>query len=228
MAAPDLSVACGWAIIGDSWVAWADCEVAYVGRALGLLAKGSYLIHRKPDGSVSIHGGDLTKPKNYIRSTDITVEDKVIIFSNKKEKLKIKIYKLHWKQTMNAWATNKVNLYRTEQQLVDKLIRDIDTWIPPHPDRIIHREYRTAGGPVDVAVECGEDLHILEVKRRNVTVKDITQVLKYDDFVEHSHAKLYLVAPGISANGLAYAEKNSITFIELDWDQVPAVFASLV
>ncbi len=166
MTTPDISVAAGWALIGDSWVAWADCEAAYVGTALGLLTKGSYLIHRKSDGSVSIFGGDLNKPKNYIRSTNVEVIDDVIVFSNKKEKLKIKIHKLFWKQVMSAWATNKVNLYRTEQQLVDKLIREIETWIPGASKGEIHREYRTAAGPVDVAVEIGNDIHLLECKRR--------------------------------------------------------------
>jgi len=227
MEAPDISVAAGWAVIGESWVAWADCEVAYIGTALGLLNKGTYLIHRKPDGSVSVHGGDLNKPKNYIRSTDVKVENDVVIFSNKKELLKIKIHKLHWKQTMSAWATNRVDLYRTEAQLVDKLVNNMDTWVPDE-NKIIHREYRTAGGPVDVAVEVGEDIHLFEVKRRRATIKDVTQVLKYNDLIDHETPKLYLVAPGISDKGLAYAEKHNIKFIELDWDAVPVNFSKLV
>jgi len=218
----------GWAMVGQSWVAYADCEIAYKGSALAYLQKGSYIILRKSDGSVSIQGGDLNQPRNYIRSTKIEVHDDVIICSNKKEELKIKIYGLFWKQYMTSWGTGKVELYRTERQLVQKLIKNIDTWIPQSPERIITEEYRTACGPVDVGIEIGQDLYLLEVKRRVATIKDCTQVMRYRDHVPHAQPRLYLVAPNISDNGLKYAEQNNITYIQLEWDEVPIAFAKLI
>ena len=219
--------AVAWALVGDSWIAYLSCAVAYEGRAVGTLDRGDFILIRKRDGSVSVIGGDLNQPRNYIRATEVKAQDDIIIFSNKKEKLIIQVEKLHWKNGITTWSTNKVELYRTEAQLVEKLIKSIDTWIPEASKQEITREYRTPAGPVDVAVQFSHQLHLLEVKRRKATIKDCTQILKYDDHVENE-CHLYLVAPEISDNALTYAEKNKITYIQLEWDPLPLGFAGLI
>lgn len=224
----DWSISHQWALRHNCWIAYLKCSVVYDGTAVGYLSSGDYVVMCKADGSVSVSGGDLNKFKNYIRSTERYGKENIITFKNKKEELHLDIDELYWFQPINSWACNKVSLYRTEAQLVDKLVREMDTWVPFSECRIIYREYQTDAGPVDVAVRVTNDIHLFEVKRRKSTIKDITQVLKYDDNIIDRNAKLYLVAPSISDNALAYADKHNVKFIELDWDPMPEAFASLI
>jgi len=205
-------------IKSDSWVACVVGSIKYEGRAIGKLSKGTYVVLRKPDGSVSVQARDLNQPRNYIRAKEIILEKSLLICINKKEKIIIDIRNIQWFQNMPLWSGAKVKLYKTEAQLVDKLIRNIKKYLPDLPEIIPQREFAVPGGKVDVAVMGKNKLFLFEVKRRKCTLRDIRQVLQYDDHID-MECILHLVAPDISENALKYATINKIKFIELTWDE---------
>lgn len=217
-------------VFGDNWVMYADCEVAYNGAALAHLRRGNYLIIKKRDGSVSIQGGDLNQPRNYIRSTSVEIHNNIIVCQNKREWLKIKIHNHWWMKNTEQWDAHKVELYRTEQQLVDKLLRCLGELLPEAIGGEIIREYRIPeAGAIDVGIFKPHTSWLVEVKRKKVTLQTIGQVLKYRDHYSEQHAPhLVIVAPDISPNGLKYAQSHNIRFIQLVWDDVPTAFNELL
>lgn len=219
-----------WATKSDSWVAYLNCSVLYEGTALGALSRGDFLLIRKRDGGISIHASTLNQPRNYIRSTEVKVKNKTIIFTNKKEKLIVEVTKLHWMQNINSWSENKVEIYKSERQLVTKFCDNIKTLLPEAYGGEVELEYRIPGnGTVDVGVFKTDETWLIEVKRKRATQGTTGQILKYRDHYSENHQPhLLLVAPDISDNGLAYAESNNIRFIPLTWDPIPAHFETLL
>lgn len=219
-----------WALIGDNWVASLSCSVVYEGSAVGVLNRGDFILFKKRDGSVSIHGGSLNQPRNYLRSTKIEVDDKVIIFSNKKERLIIHVECLHWKNGAGTWSENLVQIYRSERQLVEKFCTNIKTLLPEAYMGDVQLEYQIPGnGRVDIGIFKENKTWLIEVKRKKATQVNVGQVIKYRDHYSDTHQpNLVLAAPDISDNGLVYAEKNGIQFIPLEWDPLPVDIQKLI
>ena len=219
-----------WATVQDTWVAYLNCSVLYDGTAVGALSRGDYLLIKKHDGSVSIHGGSLNQPRNYIRCTEVKTKEKSIIFINKKERLVVEVAKLHWMQPIRSWSESKVAIYKSERQLVEKFCKNIKTLLPEAYGGEVVLEYRIPGnGTVDIGIFKPNETWLIEVKRKRATQATTGQILKYRDHYSEEHQpNLLLVAPDISDNGLAYAESNNIRFIPLDWDPIPGDFERLL
>lgn len=215
----------------NAWIASVECEAVYSGPAvIGLLETGVYLLIKKRDGSISIHANNLNQPRNYLRSTEIIISHNIIIFHNKKEKLKIKINQIHWYKPIEDLSQHKTILYGTESQLVEKLINNIHDIIPETLGAEIIREYIIPEcGPIDVAIFKENKCWLIEAKRKKITKKAVSQLLQYrSHYKEDKEVYQYLVGPEISPSALKWAEENNIKFIELYWDKIPDNFQELL
>lgn len=196
-------------------------DVAYVGRAFGSLEDGKFLLLYKNDKSITIHAGIDIPARNYMGAgSSLEIKGNMLLFVHKKEILKIKVNEILWYQPMSNWSENKVQLKRTEQELVNKLFSNWGNYIDGEFE-IIEREYPTEYGPVDlVGIETNKTYHVVEAKRRRGTVADCTQLKKYLEAITTSTnlVKGYLASPQISDNAAKYLEKHGHKWIQIDFD----------
>jgi RecB family endonuclease NucS len=63
---------------------------------------------------------------------------------------------------------------------------------------------------------------VVEVKRRRVTVKDVTQLRRYVEALEQrgKQCRAYLAAPEISTSASKYLRKHDLRFLQVDFDAV--------
>lgn len=199
-------------------------SVRYDGRAVGLLGPGNFLLLRKNDGSVSVHGGVNIPPRNYMGGgtkmhMNVTAGSGTISFKRKKEIIWIEITKIHFMEKMEDWSTDEVRLRKTEKELVHKIFTDWGDYIDGEFD-IIEKEYPTKYGPVDL-IGFGEEVAVIEVKRRKATVSDCTQLRRYVEAFEPASVRGYLASPEIGDNAVKYLEKHGYEWILVEFDEIP-------
>ncbi len=192
-----------------------DCTVEYSGRAKSTLERGSYLIIYKSDGSLAIHGNAKIMPLNYLSSgSKLEINGNNYVWTKRKETISITVHGKAWDQAATL-SEHKPKIINTEKDLVDKIVR---LW----PELIgdtgeIIREHQTIHGPIDLYAESREGHVLIEVKRKNATLKDITQAIRYRETFKEP-VRCYVAAPKISKNALAYAEKHRVIFLKVDFD----------
>jgi len=183
-----------------SWIIHANASIEYDGRAYSTLEKGTYIIIRKSDGSLMIHGATLNKPLNYQPpGATIQVNDDEIISRYKKETIKIKLYNIINVYPITTWSDNKIKISKTEKDAKKIII----SMLPKIIDNItqIHDEYQTPNGPVDlVVIDDKNTHHVIEVKRKKLYLNHLVQLNKYLDHFKQSDitAVGYLAGTGIS------------------------------
>lgn len=191
----------------------ADCIVTYDGRAKSVLERGRYLIIYKVDGSLAIHGMSLIKPLNYISSGSVlNKQGNILIWTKKKESIKVEIMTEIYYQPFDLSHHVPV-MMNTEKQLVEKLVQE---WKEHGLKGTPVLEQKTRHGPVDIYSLHASEHTLVEVKRKNITLKDITQVLRYKETFEGS-VLCYVAGPGISKNAMTYAEKHAVKFIKINF-----------
>ena len=197
---------------------YAEASVEYDGRAYSTLDVGNYLVIYKKDGSLLIHGCDLSKPLNYQGpKSKLEYKDNILISRNKKETISIRIQKIHNYVELNDWSSNKIQISKTEQELVEKLCDDIRGYLGISGYVEIYTEYRTDNGPIDVLVKNDGKIHIIEAKRKKATKNNCVQLKKYQEtFGEDTIG--YIAAPDIGDNALEYLEANGGKYIRVDFD----------
>lgn len=194
-------------------------SVKYDGRALGLLGPGRFLLLRKNDGSVSVHGGTLIPPRNYMGAKasmeGIIAAGQTIVFERKGETISIVIDEIHFFEYMDDWSEDEVCLRRTERELVNKLFWN---W-PDYFDATcysIETEVQTEFGPIDLlGTEFDGTLHVVEVKRRKATVTDCIQLRKY---VETVGGIGYLAGPEIGDKAIKYLKSHGYNWVQVEFD----------
>jgi len=193
----------------------ADCTVTYNGRAKSELERGTYLIIYKNDGSLAIHGQNKIMPLNYISNNSIlTTENNTYTWKRKQEQIIIKVFNEYTKYPIEL-SPHTPKITNTEKDLADKIVKNWDNLVKHQGS--IEREKPTPHGPIDIYSHSKDGHIIIEVKRKNATLKDITQVLRYrETFTGNSHC--YIAAPKISAKALIYANKHEVKFLEVNFD----------
>ena len=210
---------------------YAQAEVKYDGRATSTLEAGNYVILIKPDGSIQIHGADLVKPLNYMRNAEIIMRDDMIIAKSKKETITINILEIHSMTELPNWSDAKISLFRTEAELVDKIVANPDQYGFDSTKYFSCPEYLVTGcdEPVDVvffplisSTECM--LRVVEVKRNKINKDAVYQLQRYIDGLRKRFADTYgylgyLAAPGITASGRVSAEEHGFKYVKVDFDE---------
>ncbi len=120
-------------------------------------------------------------------------------------------------KTLTGWSTAQISICRTEKELSNRIYNNWNKYFPGE-FTLIQQEFRTGVGSIDViGISDKSEYYIVEVKRRKVSIKDITQLKRYADFLSES-GKIthgYLAAPGISTNAATYLERNNFQLIEI-------------
>jgi len=204
-------------LVDTPFIMYANCNVIYQGRANSTLEDGNYLIIRKRDGSFQVHGSTKLTPKNYQGPrSKLTVDNSTIISYNKKEKIIVNVNNIIDVEILEDWSDHDIALQRTEKELVEKLQSKLDEYIGVNCHTKI-REYATDYGPVDlVGIDIDGVKHTIEVKRRKITIKDATQLLRYMECLDN--ARGYLAGPSISPKALSYLKTHHLIFISLEFD----------
>lgn len=229
------------------FVAYMDCSVVYDGRAHSTLERGNYLIIFKPDGSLSVHGAVFAKPLNYQNGgtrietykSGSEFNDLVKAYFGKKpafilfamnngEVLAIAVYKVIKEFAPKEWSANKIALSRSEKELVQQIFDNIYAYFPKLKICGVEVEVPTPYGNVDILIgDTIGSLHIVEVKRKIVSVAACGQVARYGKFFRdehHGEVMEYLAAPRMTSNARAYADRHDQQYVFADFDIQPRRF----
>jgi RecB family endonuclease NucS len=202
------------------FILYAKAEVFYEGRASSKLEIGNYLVIHKADGALLIQAATKTTPRNYQSPGAIlTLDENTLVSKRKKETIKIIIHQLYNISYLQDWSTADIVITKTEKELVKKLIDNWSDYIPG--DFVtIQQEFPTLLGPVDlVGVDTDKKHHVVEVKRKNISVPHVSQLDRYVSAVRDigEEAVGYIAAPHIGKNALAYCEKQGFQYIMIDF-----------
>lgn len=197
------------------------CEVLYDGRATSTLELGNFLVIHKGDGSIQIQAGNKIFPRNYQGAGGkLEICDNTIISTRKRETIKIIVHEVHDQIYLTNWSLAEVAIIRTEKDLVNKLLRDWHDYIEGDFE-LIRTEFQTPLGPIDLAgVEANGDHHLVEVKRRNVSVQNVSQLNRYVSVLREQGKVVhgYIAAPRIGNNAIKYCESLGFEYLNVDFD----------
>ena len=184
----------------QAWIIHAEATIEYDGRAYSTLQKGTYIIIRKSDGSLMIHGATLCKALNYQPpGATIQVDNDEITSQYKKETIRIKFYNIINIYPITIWSDYKIKISKTEKD-AKKIIIEILPNIIPNIKQI-YDEFKTTNGPIDlVAIDDQNTHHVIEIKRKKLYLNHLIQLNKYLDYFKESNitAKGYLAGTSIS------------------------------
>lgn len=203
------------------FVLYCHCEVLYDGRATSTLEPGNFLIIHKGDGSIQIQAGNKIFPRNYQGAGGkLEIRGNILIATRKSETIKIIIHKIYNCLSLNNWSLAEVSIIRTEKDLVNKLLRDWHDYIDGEFS-IIQTEFQTPLGPIDLAgIENDGDYHLVEVKRGNISVQNISQLNRYVSIMRDQGKVVYgyIAAPRIGKNAMEYCSSLGFKYLCLDFD----------
>jgi len=202
-----------------SHIILANCSVEYDGRGLSKLSSGVYLIIIKADSSLQIHTSRLIKPINYMAAgSRIEFDENKIIARNRTEVIKITISEMIHSFSPAEWHDNKIQMLRTEAELVQKLISELKA---DFPDDEYIEEYDTKSlGLIDlVRIDTSAVYHSYEVKRKKASIANVSQAIRYVEYLSAINMKCvgYIVAPSITGNAMEYAESKHIIVKIIDF-----------
>jgi len=206
--------------VASPFILFAQCEVIYDGRAASTLELGNYLIIHKADGSIQIQAGDKTMPRNY-QGAGSTLERRghVLISKCKSETISIIIHKLYNISYLSNWSCAEIVIIRTEKELVDKLFRNWTDYIDGE-FVMVRTEFLTSLGPVDLAgIEVDDHYHLVEVKRGNISIQNISQLNRYVSAIRDAGkvATGYIASPKIGCRARAYCESLGFRYLRLEF-----------
>jgi hypothetical protein len=203
--------------MSKAFVLLANCNVLYDGRAYSTLQDGNYLIIRKKDGTLIIHGAELQKELNYQPpGAQLIIDGSRMISKTKKETIIIDFNEVMAQINLDDLSSHRPIIQKTEEQLCKQIENKISTLLGVNV-REIHREYQTKHGPVDIFIIDEQNCkHILEVKRRKAQISACTQLERYVQAIPE--AKGWLLSPSISKNALAYLQQHGFVWRQVEFE----------
>lgn len=123
---------------------------------------------------------------------------------------------------LDDWTSAKIKIRKTEQELKKKIKNDPIKYLGILPNET-YEEYQTEQGPVDLLFcmtsfgDPDNTLHVVEVKRGKINVNNLVQLEKYLGCL-YEDKVAYIAAPDIGVKAQKYCEKNSITYVCVDFD----------
>lgn len=199
------------------FILYCNATIEYNGRAKSTCNHGNYIIFRKGDGTLQIHGNTLSKPLNYQPPGAVMHKDGCKLISvRKNETIVIIISSIIDYIELPDWSTNKIELVGNEFDYRTEYIKNI----PKTFIKEIYTEFKTPNGAIDLLILDNNDVyHIYEFKRRKAGLNGCSQLLRYLEYFKSVSGKKcigYLVAPSISKNALKFLIDNDVDFIEFE------------
>lgn len=205
--------------VEQSFVLYAYCSVQYDGRAKSFLDPGNYLITHKNDGTLRIDGGALCTPLNYQPPGAILYQNGNQLTSKRKEEIiVIEIFQLHYYQELKNWSTNKIEITKTEAELRDYLIDNIEQTLKIKAKEVF-KEFKTPVGLVDILViDENNTYHVIEVKRGKSNLATCSQLERYAYYFISimKNVQDYIASPDISTNALKFAQENFQNYLKVE------------
>lgn len=202
--------------VSKPFVLYAQCSVDYDGRASSHLDEGNYLIVRKTDGSLMIHGNTLCVPINYQGSkATLTKDGKKLISTRKKETITVHVSNIWWYEEVVDWSEGKISISKTEFQLRDKIAFNISALLNA---KIVscQTEAPTSVGTMDIlAIDDKGQCHIVEVKRGKANLAAVSQLKRYVDYYQLQSCVGWLASPDISKNALKHLNDNGLKWLQV-------------
>lgn len=207
---------------------FAKCSVIYDGRATSTLPSGNYVVMRKADGSMSIHGSTLNTPRNYMgcNAQCTLVNDTFgvtsLVFTLKKEMIKVKIENIISLMYLDDWSDNPITISRTEKELSKKIYDNWGEYFEGEYTSVM-LEHQTEVGVVDVmGITIDSHYSVVEVKRKTATLAAVSQLRRYVEYFSSlagiKSVDGCLAAPSISPNALKHLVGFGYRYLQIDFD----------
>lgn len=202
------------------FVMFAECSIRYSGRAESTLERGNYLIVKKTDGAIIIHGATRYRHLNYQSSgAKLQFNGKQIISLRKKERIEIKVYQIYHSFVPENWSDTRIRIRFTEQELKNYIARNIETILGKKIKRVI-LEYDTLAGPVDiVAIEESNIHNIIEVKRGKALLSACSQLERYIKSITANQVVGWIMSPEVTKGCLEYCQKHDLHWKKVDFQR---------
>ena len=205
--------------VEQSFILYANCDVEYVGRAKSFLKQGNYLITHKNDGTLRIDGGSLCTSLNYQPPGAILYKENNKLTSTRKEEtITINLDNIFYYQELHDWSDNKIDITKTEAELRDRLMDNINKAIKIKTKEIF-KEFKTPVGLIDIlAIDEYDTYHIIEVKRGKANLNACSQLERYTYYFISimKNVQSYIASPDISANALKFAKQNFQNYLKVN------------
>ena len=198
-------------------VLYADCEIAYNGRASSTASREWRIIIIKPDGSILIHTNEGYQPLNWqppgSRITITIINGVKTILATRhrpREVLRISLFEVEWA----CWGWPSEGYFKlngTHDDLKYRIANNIGRYIPNA--RVIGIEYEIPGrGIADIVAIDGEGRKwVIEVKRQCADLHAVSQLKRY---VEALNARGLLVAPCFTSGARELAARYGFRIVE--------------
>jgi RecB family endonuclease NucS len=205
-------------MVNNGFALYALCTVTYEGRACSTLGPGRFLILYKPDSSLMVHAAEGIPARNYMGSkSKLTRDGDVLTFQRRSERIIITIHEVITHTEFEDWSTAKTQICKTEKELAHKIYNNWVDYLPPV--HTITPEYATDLDPIDLFAQDQDTDYIVEVKRRNCSIRDVTQLRRYLEAVSCGRKQVgYLASPAIGKNAHRYLEKHGLNYLRVDFD----------
>ena len=214
----------------------ARCSVDYVGRLDAHLPMADRLLIVKADGSVSVHADDRAyKPLNWMTPPctlkesaiedldgDDTGEVLWLVENPKGEQLRITIAEIHEEISYDMGEDPGLVKDGVEAHLQELLADQIDTLGDSYT--LVHREYPTAIGPVDIMAKDENNKNVaIEVKRRG-GIDGVEQLTRYLELLNRDELLApvsgVFAAQEIKPQARTLAEDRGIRCVVLDYQEL--------
>lgn len=205
----------------QSFILYAKCDVKYYGRTKSFLERNNHLIIHKSDGTLIIHGDSLFKPLNYQPpKAMLRVDGNKLISIRNNESIEITIYEIIYYKELSDWSSNKIELYGSENDIKELIVKNINNYINIIGVYEIYREFVIPVGVIDILVINEKRYHVIEVKRDKAGLNACSQLDRYYNYFESlvgsENVYGYLASQNITANALKYINDNNHKWIKID------------
>ncbi|TRM76874.1 DUF91 domain-containing protein [Sulfolobus sp. B1] len=206
-------------------VVFADCEIAYRGRAESKASSSPRLVIIKPDGTIVIHESVKREPINWQPpGTKITImEDPLKIIAERtrpREVIEVYLHKIYY-ITSSLVMNGDFIIKGREIDIVEKIMREPE--IIERGFKPIQREFKTPYGKIDLlGIDKNERYVIVEVKRSKAQLQAVSQLYRYYLYFRQSgknNVRGILVAPEITKNAHDLLTKLGLEFIKIESDK---------
>ena len=207
----------------EPFIALAQCEVFYQGRASSKLPLGCYLIIVKKDMSVAIHDSNF-KPINYQASgSAVIVSNSAMTLTaiKKRETLFVRIHKLLMVHNLYQMTAGSLELHGSEEHMVTDFLSKVKEYFPDFESSI--KEYSTDHGPADIYISLSSGKKVVvEAKRKTAGISAYSQVMRYCDWLKANTGhdiQPVILSPRITKSALKALEEAGGKWIKFELKQ---------
>lgn len=190
----------------------ANCKVHYKGRTESTSDVGIRLILKKSDNSMQIHNGVNIPPLNYNRFTYSTYENNILTYYGK-ELIKVEIHELLNYQPIPEWSNSKITIKGSEKDYKNHILANLKTIFSFNIINVIN-EYKMGAGKVDLCIIENTGLrHVIEIKRKKISLNNIFQLHKYT--MGSDNYKAYIAGPDICQKAMEKAKEFNFEYLNI-------------